>query len=207
MKKLTTSTAIAALVAATLGTAALTPVAFAQEGPRAAGPGAQMEQNHRGPGAGKKQMQRRPGGERMGGPGLLALVCSERGAAQLERVFTGLSRRVELTTEQQPLFDALKTAALTSQTEFADTCATLRPSGQRAQRPNLVERLQSGIKLGEARTAALSEVLPSLEAFYGSLTDEQKARLEPRQRNKGERQGNRRNDRRAPAEAAPGLDG
>jgi hypothetical protein len=62
-----------------------------------------------------------------------------------------------------------------------------------AAAPDLVERLQTRIKVDEARIAALTNVLPSLEAFYGSLTDEQKAKLdmgaEMRREHFGKRQG------------------
>ena len=44
----------------------------------------------------------------------------------------------------------------------------------------MLERLKSGLKLDEARLTAMNAVLPDLEAFYSSLTDEQKASLSPR---------------------------
>ena len=126
--------------------------------------------------------------------GMLQLVCSDEGAERLEHMFVTISHRLDLTAEQTPLFDALKTAALTAQTGFADTCAAQLPAaGQTADLPNLVERVQTGIKVDEARIAALTGVLPSLEAFYNSLTDDQKAKLdvpgEMRREHIGDRQG------------------
>lgn len=171
----------AAVIVAALGLGALAPAALAHDWGRQAGPGA-------GP---RHEMAFRGGdqdGQRFGGMhgqrggmrgGLLQLGCSEQGAERLEHIFVSLSHNLELTAEQTPLFDALKTAALTAQTGLADTCAAERPAaGETAEVPNLVERMQTRIKIDEARTAALSDVLPELETFYNSLTDEQKAKLD-----------------------------
>lgn len=120
-------------------------------------------------------------GGRMGrGPGgLFNLVCSDRGAERLEIGFVRLSHRLDLTDAQKPLFDALKATALTTQTSFADECKTAQPA-KSATKPDMLERLKSGIKRDEARLTAMNAVLPDLEAFYASLTDEQKASLTPR---------------------------
>jgi hypothetical protein len=180
----------AAVIVAALGLGAMAPAAFAQD--QAA------------PQAGPSEDQRprlhfrdgdHPGMPRgmRGGP--LQLVCAEEGAERLEHMFIAISYRLGLTAEQTPLFDALKTAALTAQTSFADTCASLRPAaGETAGMSSLVERLQTRIAVDEARIAALSGLLPSLEVFYGSLTDEQKAKLdvgpgEMRREHFGKRQG------------------
>ena len=206
--KLITSTS-AALIVATLGLGAMAPAALAQDQARQGGPGfgPRHEQGFRahnqdGP---RQDMQR--GGMR---GGMLQLVCSDQGAERLEHMFVSLSHRVELTAEQTPLFDALKTAALSAQTAFSDTCATLLPeAGDTAvQAPNLVELLETRIKVDEARIAALSDVLPSLEAFYNSLTDEQKAALDAgpgqmRREHFGKRQGA--NDQR-PGQQRPMMD-
>lgn len=191
--KLITSTSAAAIVA-TLGLGAIAPAAFAQDQAPQAGPGGapRFQQNfiandHDGP---RENFQR--GGMR---GGLVQLVCSEQGAERLEQFFVSVSYRLALTAEQTPLFDALKTAALSAQTGFADTCASTLPAtgDTAAQAPNLVERLQASVKVDQARIAALSGVLPSLEAFYNSLTDEQKAKLDApggmRREHFGERRG------------------
>ncbi|MDP1729670.1 MAG: Spy/CpxP family protein refolding chaperone [Devosia sp.] len=200
--KLTTSTS-AALIVAALGLAVMTPAAIAQDqGPRAGPGGAPRHEHgfraHNQDGHGQADMRRGMHG------GVLELVCSPRGAERLEHMFVAISHRVEPTAEQSPLFDALKTAALTAQTGFADTCATVPPeAGGTAGRPDLVERLETRIKVDEARIAALSNVLPSLEAFYGSLSDEQKQKLEfggeMHREHMGQRQGkDRRPDRHRP---------
>lgn len=192
------ATASAALIAATLGSAAVTPAAFARDqDPRSGESRHQMFLRHDGD-------DRRLGPQlhiRRDGPGvhygmkhrggLLALVCSERGAERLEHQLLSLSHRLDPTPEQQPLFEDFRTAALTAQTGFADSCAERRPQDDTAVAPDLVERLRQRIGIGEARTAAMNEVLPALEAFYDSLSDEQKALLEPRRDRRGDRRGMR----------------
>lgn len=192
MKLITTTSA--ALIVATLGLGTMTPAAFAQDQGQQAGPGfgPRHEQGFRAHNQDGMRQDMQRGGMR---GGMLQLVCADQGAERLEHMFVSLSHRVELTAEQTPLFDALKTAALSAQTAFSDTCASVLPeAGTTAQAPNLVERVQTGIKIDEARIAAISDVLPALQAFYDSLTDEQKAKLdagpgEMRREHFGKRQG------------------
>lgn len=134
--------------------------------------------------------------------GLLTLVCSPNGAEQLEISLVRMAHRLTLTPEQQPLFDDLRTTALTAQTNFADTCAAARPAkaastpaapstapaapsapvAATATRPTLVEALKTRIALDTARIEALNTVLPKLETLYAALTDTQKGAIETRQR-------------------------
>jgi len=162
----------AAVIVAALGLGALAPAAMSHDwGRQQAGNGPRHEMMFRGD-------QHPMGGAMAMRGGFLEFNCSAKGAERLERAFVSLARMLQPTAEQQPLFDALKTAALTAQTSLADTCAAARPADSAAAAPGLVERLQTRLKLDEARTAALSGVLPELEAFYNSLTDAQKARLD-----------------------------
>lgn len=114
------------------------------------------------------------------GNGLLRLVCSERGAEALEIQFVRLSHRLDLTDQQTPLFDALRTSALTAQTSFADTCADNMPERTAGTAPDLLDGIKARLAIDEARLAAFNEVLPEFEALYTSLSDEQKAALAPR---------------------------
>jgi len=59
--------------------------------------------------------------------GLLMLACSDKGAEALEIGLVRMSYRLDLSADQQKLFDALRTKALTTQTSFADTCKASRP--------------------------------------------------------------------------------
>lgn len=191
--KSTTRTA-AALVAATIGLAALTPTAFA------AGPNGPGNDN------GGRQMHQRQGGDDMRGGGrggVLNLICAPNGAEQLEKKLVSLSYDAKLTDAQKPLYEALKTAALTAQTSFADTCASVMPAAPAAPvadaapaadattatppvRPDMLTALQNRLKIDEARVAALTSVMPSFEAFFNSLSDEQKAALAPQGRMGGD---------------------
>jgi hypothetical protein len=135
------------------------------------------------------------------GAGILGLVCSSNGAEALEIAFVRLSHSLELTAEQQPLFDALKSKALTTQTGFADECQTAMPDRTADTRPDLLERLKSGLAVEEARLTAMNAILPDFEAFYSSLTDAQKADLLPG----GDRMGRGdRDDRNAPGRSLRG---
>lgn len=210
------ATASAALLAATLGSAAVTPAAFSQDQhPQSRDAGHELFLRHHGEarrfgpqlhirrgGLGMHHVMKHRGGD------LLALACSERGAEWLEHRLLSLSHRLDPTPEQQPLFKDFRTAALTAQTRFADRCAELRPQEDSAAAPDLVERLRRHIGVGEARTAAMNEVLPALEAFHGSLSDEQRALLDSHQGRRGGRHGMRSDLPPSPAAPqAPALDG
>lgn len=109
--------------------------------------------------------------------------CAPRAADRMERRYDRLAERLKLTPEQQGLYDTFMTSALTAQTELADKCADIRPEragrAERALRPDLLDRMEGRLKLDEARLAAMNAVFPDFRAFYGSLTDEQKADLFP----------------------------
>lgn len=161
------SVALAALVVTSVGL--MTLPTFAQEtGPAVTQPVAR--EVHR--------MVTRDGGPGRGA-GILGLVCSDKGAEALEIAFVRLSHRLDLTAEQQPLFDAFKAKALTTQTSFADDCQNAMPDRTAETRPDLLERLKAGLAVDEARLTAMNAILPDFEAFYGSLTDAQKADLMP----------------------------
>ena len=208
-----TTTTIAALIVATIATGAVAP-AFAHDSNtrndrsremQIRGPnGNAMAMNRQGPRQGMR-------GEMRGGAGqILALVCSDKGADRLEHMLLGIEQRTDPTADQQPLYDTFKTAAIDAQTEFAATCETARIAPEDAGDADLVDRLQSGVALQQAHLDAMSTVLPTFEAFYDSLSDEQKAALEPRRgRGDGQRHGEQRHGegfgkhRGGPGMAAP----
>ena len=189
-----TSTAIVAIVAGTIGFATLTPAAFAQEGPnpgqQPGGNQMQMHDQMQMPGQfGNHRIERRNNrannGVRSGA--LLDLVCADNGAERTELGFVRLSYRLELTPEQKTLFDDLRSSALTAQTKFADQCS--KPGAPDATAANAqpvpptpVERLTAQIGNDTVRLELLQGLLPKLDAFYSSLTDEQKATLMPERR-------------------------
>lgn len=109
--------------------------------------------------------------------------CSDRAADRLERRLDRMAGKLELTKDQEKLFEDFRTSALTAQTDFADQCDTIRPGATASkQRPDLIQRLEQRLKFDEARLAAMSELLPQFKSFYGSLTDAQKRELAPRGR-------------------------
>jgi hypothetical protein len=217
--KRTTSMTIGALVVAVAAGAA-TASAFAQDQGkpdiRGPGPGMHMRQDgprgfflHRDRGPGDMRFELRGGqmGGQMGGKrgGVLALVCAPEGADRLEHLLLSISQRVDPTTEQQPLYDAFKSAALTAQTDFSDACTEARPQQTAEATPaDLADRMKTRLAIEKAHVEAMTNVIPTFEAFYDSLTDEQKLSLEPRRRHHME--GQRPDAPRAPGTPAPSMD-
>ncbi len=216
MKSLT-STAVVALTAGLIAVGSIVPAAYAQQQPAPQPPAAgqqmqpgdmpgrwhwnqQQRRGHMGSfnlrrGGGMPGMEMRRGGMARGG--LLNLVCSDRAAERLEIAFVRLSYALELTAEQQPLFDDLRTTALTAQTQFADRCKAANPTAsaaapaQNGAAPATTTRdpvagMRARLELDKARIAALETVLPKFEQFYNSLTDAQKAELSPGARRGGQ---------------------
>jgi hypothetical protein len=164
-------------LAAVMGLTALAP-AYAQSAPATPDAPAVTQPDDKGgmrPGKGD-----RPGEHKRGERGGIAgLICSTDGAAQLETRLADIAAKLALTAEQQPLFDAYRTAALTAQTSFAEACATLQPAAAPTTPPDAVTTLKDRQAHETAELDALNAVLPSFEALYHSLTDAQKAELIP----------------------------
>lgn len=166
--KTKTSLIIASAIAASLSLTALAPAV--------ADPG-----RGEGYGKGKQGEQRGERGHR-GGPrgGMMQLVCSDQGAARIEKALDRVNSRITLTDEQQALFETFKSTALSAQTEFADNCV----APTRGQGTDVVERLKNRQSNMTATVAAMDDVIPALEAFYDGLTDEQKAEMKPKRGDK-----------------------
>jgi len=171
-----TPLAIAALVVATITVSAVP--SFAQDaGTNAAPPAAPAATQDRGPGRGMGPMGR---GMRNGPFPMLALACSDKGPAALDKMFDRTDKRLDLSTDQQKLFEAFKAKALTAETDFSDACQAARPDRSAEKRPDLLTRMKAGLAIDQARLTAMNSVLPEFEAFYNSLTDQQKHDLLPR---------------------------
>jgi hypothetical protein len=149
------------------------------------GPG-QWQQGHRRTGWAGHQRPGGMGAMGIGRGGLLALACGDRGAEALEIGFVHLYYRVKPTDTQQPLFDALKTAALADQKTFAKSCADATDKA-RGQQQSPLDRLENRLAFEQARVAALSDIVPKFKAFYESLTPDQQARLQRPQQRRGMR--------------------
>jgi len=109
--------------------------------------------------------------------------CAPHAADRLETRLDRMAKRLDLSTDQEKLFEDFRTSALTAQTNFADQCDNIRPgrSADRSERPDLIQRLEQRLKFDEARLTAMSELLPQFKTFYASLNDLQKRALLPRQ--------------------------
>lgn len=200
------SIALAALVVTSISLGALPVIAQDQTTPVAQKSDREIHRTFRDAGPGRGGM--------MGGAGILGLVCAPQGAEALEIAFVRLSHNLELTADQTALFDTFKTKALTTQISLADECQAAMPDKTADTQPDLLQRLKSGLAIEEARLTAMNAVLPDFEAFYGSLTDAQKADLMPmgmgqRDDNRGDRFGRGdQNDRGGPGrqfrQRAPG---
>lgn len=193
MKTISTS-AIIAVMAATLGLTAIAP-AMAQT----AAPTSQAETSqafrpgHNGP-------QR--------GSGFGGFLNIERGAEAIEVAIVRITHRLDLTAEQQSLLDTLKTDALAAAETFATATEGLRPSapaeGQRPERPDFAQALDTRIAIDGARLAALEAIQPAATAFFDSLTDEQKAQLTPQQGERGGPGKRGENQQGGPRQPGPG---
>ena len=162
------STALIALLTATIGLSAAAP-ALAQ-GPMD-GP-AQTYRHHSGIGP----MHGGPGfGPRGFGGGFFGFGAD---AEAVEIALVRLSHRVELTAEQQPLFDAFREAALDAATELEATVEGITADNDETL--DIAGRFSDRLAVDRARLQAMEAVEPSLTAFFDSLTDEQLDSLKPR---------------------------
>ena len=184
MKSLTTK-AIAALVAATIGAVSYTPFAYADD---SAAPqnGTAMQHpgmHHPGQPGGMRQMWMHRGALNMGQHGdLLDLACSPRGGEALEVALVHVKYTVDLTAEQTPLFDTLHDAAVADQKTFADACKAAMGNPGDAAGKSTLDRFQSRLDIEKAKLAAITDLMPKFKAFYDSLTDAQKAKLDAEHR-------------------------
>ena len=141
-----------AFTAAVFGALLLAVPASAQPGTRGWGPGMMM-----GPG--------------MMGPGLMGPgMCDPRAAGLAEWRIERIERAVKPTDAQRPAFDALKAASTKAAETIAAACPREFPETATARLETMEKRL-------DAMLAAVKTVRPAFEAFYATLTDEQKAAL------------------------------
>lgn len=181
MKTITT-TAIVALMTASVVLTAVAPT-YAQS---SVAPTTQADAK-----PGQPSMYRGNHGGRSGGGDILNFA---RGAEGVEIAFVRLSHAIEMTADQQKLFDTFKTDAMAAATSFATAVEALRPAapaaGETPALPDMSARLKDSIALQSARLAALEAVQPSATAFFDSLTDAQKTQLMPQRSDRvGDRDG------------------
>lgn|GEM_PF-4404517 len=145
-------------------------------------------------GYGRGQMGER---ERMmpGRPGMMpgmAGACGQQGGQFGEAMIHRLERATRPTPEQRAAFDALKEAATKAAGIVQAACPSERPVTPTG-------RLAAAERRLSAMLDAVRTVRPAMDAYYGSLSDEQKARLfmsQPRMGQMGARDGASRGDAR-----------
>lgn len=184
MKPIATLLATTAL-AGLVGVASIAPVIAQDARPGAEAPQAftRMDRPER-PGRDVREQRVERSEARRGGFPLLNLVCAPNGAEQLEVALVRVSYQLELTEEQATLFEDFRTSALTAQSDLSQTCGGETAPAEDA---DLIDRLDFRTTVLAAQLEALETVTPAFEAFYGALTDEQKALLEPGARGHGPR--------------------
>lgn len=179
MKRLLTS----ALAVAIVGTIATAPVVAQQSGTPPATPpaaGAPGPGSGAGPGYGPGRgygwgpgMMMGPGmmgwGGR-GGMGGFAGMCDPRGAGLAEWRMKRIERLIKPNEAQRKALDDLRTASTKAAETIAAACPRDFPASASARMELMEKRL-------EAMLTAMKTVRPAFDAFYVTLTDEQKARI------------------------------
>lgn len=166
MKKVTTLLISTAIIGS-LGIASFAPAAYA---------------DNKGPGNGRSEHAEQGERHGRGGPGgFIRLMCSQDGAARLEAAMDRIDDRITLTDEQQALYNDFKSNALAAQTQYADSCE----QPMRGADTDIVDRLQTRQNNMKALVSAMDAVIPSFEAYFDSLSEEQKAEMKPKRGKRG----------------------
>jgi len=100
----------------------------------------------------------------------LAALCSSRTESFMRPPVERIEQAVKPTPEQRDAFASLKIAATEAANQLQASCPSQTP-----QSP--MDRFDALAKRIDAMAAAVKTVRPALASFYGSLTDEQKARF------------------------------
>jgi hypothetical protein len=129
--------------------------------------GAQPIGTGEGPGWGPGMMM----GPGMMGAGSFNRMCSPRAAGMAEWRIDRLEQIVKPTDAQRPKFDELKAASSKAAEAMRSGCTTDVPV-------TMVGRMEAMEKRLEAMLQSVKTMRPALDAFYATLSDEQKARLD-----------------------------
>jgi phage shock protein A len=109
---------------------------------------------------------------------LIAALCGPQSGSfinlpvqRIEQVVQQTSQQqIQPTSQQQSAFDDLKKAAQNASNQLQSSCPTVARQSPVARLETIQTRLS-------AMADAIKSVRPSLESFYASLNDEQKARF------------------------------
>ena len=115
--------------------------------------------------------------------GMTGLFNFQRGAEAIEVALVRIGYRLNLTAEQQPLFDQMRTTVVDAVRKYIADTAQVRSERSTPTAPlTLPDLLQRRIVIENAQLEALTSVVPSVTAFYESLTPQQQSMLTPLQR-------------------------
>jgi len=81
--------------------------------------------------------------------------------------------KLDLTAQQQPLWDKVQSTAQTEEQKERQLCAGLKPGAE----PTMLERMDRMQQFLSARLEALQAAKPAVQALYQALTPEQQAIL------------------------------
>lgn len=172
MKKFLTSLAVATLI---LASPALAQPAAPGAGnpPAAGGPGNGPGGPRGGYGWGPGMMMG-PGMMGRGGPGFMGGnwggMCDPRAAGMAEWRMERIERLITPTDAQRAALNDLRTASTKAAETISAACPREFPTSATARMELMEKRL-------DAMLAALKTVRPAFDAFYATLNDEQKARI------------------------------
>jgi len=91
-------------------------------------------------------------------------------AGESEAQIADLRKRLNITTAQQPQFDALAQAMR----QNAQELDALVRQAQGKGKPNAVDAMRTAADFAEAEAAGMKRLLPPLQSLYDSLSDQQK---------------------------------
>jgi hypothetical protein len=125
----------------------------------------------RGPGMMGSGMMMGPG---IAGPGAFGRMCGPGGTGFAEWRTDRLEQSLKLTDAQRPKFDEFKAASAKASEAMRAACPTELPA-------TITGRMDLMEKRTEAMLLAIKTVRPALDAFYATLTDEQKQAINTNQ--------------------------
>ena len=96
--------------------------------------------------------------------------CLDRLAHRAAR-YAYIEVRLNLTAEQQPLWDKVQSAAQTAEQKERQLCASLKPGAELT----MLDRMDRMEQLLQARLNGLQAAKPAVQALYQALTPEQQA--------------------------------
>lgn len=149
---------------ALVGMFAVAPSHAQMMGPGGGGPGG-------GPGMGRGMMM--GPGMMGGGRGGWAGMCDPRAAGMAEWRMERIERLIKPTDAQKTALEALRAASTKAAEQVASACPKEFPVGASARMEAMEKRMESML-------AAIKTVRPAFDAFYATLTDEQKKNLDGR---------------------------